>query len=649
MIENAGLEDWFNAVKVYLSKEIGGAESFHLWQAGQAIADIARRVRFYSGLIRDIEACKSLPEDDKPERLTAVEEASKYDRVPVDIKTFIEYPQYLDKLNQVYPKVMEHLIECNNGNYVEVVFTGGIGSGKTTAALYTIAYQLYLLSCMSSPHRQFGLDTSSEILFIFQSINAKLAKQLDYNRFRAMIEEAPYFKHHFPFKKDIESKLIFPNRIEVVPVSGQETAAIGQNVIGGLIDELNYMSVVEKSALSVDGGAYDQAVALYNSIARRRKSRFASRGQLPGILCLVSSKKYPGQFTDKKEEEAKKELKDNGKTTIYIYDKRVWQIAPAGRFGKGRFTVFIGDVSRKPRVVEPHEKKYYEHEPDMLMEIPYEYRGDFDDDIINALREIAGVSTLARHPFFVNTDAVTRCFGKTKSILTDQWVDFKHTRTKAIPKLIKLPQYKRYCHIDLGLTGDSAGVAVGHVPRFKKVKHGDHEEMLPIVKLDFVLEVRPPKNDEIHFENIRQLLYKLRELGLPITWVSLDSYQSVDTLQILRSRGFITGLLSMDKTRLPYEIMKTAAYDGRLWLPEHDKLKLEMVSLEDNPEDGKIDHPANGSKDLSDAVAGVTSGLTMRREIWFQHGIHTNQIPESIKYHKDKLKSNEQHPGITVN
>ena len=56
--------------------------------------------------------------------------------------------------------------------------------------------------------------------------------------------------------------------------------------MGGLIDELNYMSVVEKSKVAVDKGTYDQAILLYNSIARRRKSRFMENGKLPGILCL---------------------------------------------------------------------------------------------------------------------------------------------------------------------------------------------------------------------------------------------------------------------------------------------------------------------------------------------------------------------------
>ena len=34
-----------------------------------------------------------------------------------------------------------------------------------------------------------------------------------------------------------------------------------------------------------------------------------------------------------------------------------------------------------------------------------------------------------------------------------------------------------------------------------------------------------------------------------------------------------------------------------------------------------MDHPPHGSKDLADALAGVVYGLTMRCEVWWQHGV----------------------------
>jgi len=557
----------------------------------------------------------------------------KYKRLPVPANVFIAEDTLLGTPNALYPEIMKCMLELNNGKYTEAVLTGSIGCGKTTLALYTTAYQLYLLSCLRTPHEQFGLDPASEIIFIFQSINAGLAKQVDFARFKAMVENSEYFTKHFMFDKNLESKLKFPNRIEVIPVSGQETAAIGQNVIGGVIDELNYMAVTERSKNSVDGGTYDQAVALYNSLARRRKSRFMSKGSLPGVLCLVSSKRYPGQFTDIKMDEAETEIERDGKTTIYVYDKRSWDVIPPDRFLGGRFNVFIGDESKKPYILKNEKDlKRHKDELELVISVPVEYRTEFETDIMNSLREIAGVSTLAKHPFMVNTEKVAEAFQPNHlSILSRELVDFKDTQLAIYPDRFRDLQEPRWVHLDLALTGDSAGISMGYIKNFKSIKRGELEnEILPNIKMDFTLEIEPPKGDEIQFHKLRSLIYKLSEYGVIIKWVSLDSFQSSDFLQILRVKGYKTGLISLDRTTMPYNILKTCIYDGRLTTPEHPKLKHELLSLEIDQKKGKIDHPSTSTKDVSDSLGGVVYGLTTRKELWFKHGISFNKVPQSV-------------------
>ena len=555
-------------------------------------------------------------------QMTVEEAEHLYLRPPVDIETFINSPQYMNKRGTVFPAVMEELARINSGQYVEVIFTGGIGSGKTTGALYTNAYQLYLLSCMRNPHEQFGLDPASEILLIFQNKTAQLAKDVSFSRFKPMIESSPYFQRNFMYDTKVKAKCVFPRRIEVVPVSGLESAAIGQNVMGGLIDELNYMDVVKESRRSVDEGIYDQAIAIYNSIARRRKSRFMQQGRLPGILCLVSSRRYPGQFTDKKEEEARTDR------TIYVYDKRTWDIRPDAYSG-ATFEVFIGDLSRRPRILDPMEVAQVPAE--LRRSIPEEHRTEFENDIINALREVAGVSTLASHPFFVNQEKVAAMFGTRPSVLSEVEVDFAVRKLKILPSRFRDLEHPRWVHVDLGLTGDAAGVACGYVQKFIKVPRDLSNETLPIINIDFTLRVVPPRNDEINFEKIRTLLYKLRDQGMEIRWVSFDSFQSRDSIQILRQKGFMTGLVSVDKDTHPYDVLKTAVYDRRVATPGHDHLLRELLSLERVPLKDKIDHPEKGSKDVADALCGCVYGLTMRRSIWLEHGVSIFEIPSTIR------------------
>jgi len=568
-------------------------------------------------------------------KISEIEE--KYARLPVPIQVFIESENYMDSKGILYPTIMRDIKVLNNGNYSEAVLTGAIGSGKTTLALYTTAYQLYLLSCMRNPHAYFGLDTASEIMFIFQSINAGLAKQVDYERFKSMIETSPYFQKHYNFDKNILSKLKFSNRIEVAPITGQETGAIGQNVIGGVIDELNFMAVIKDSTQSRDGGTYDQAVSLYNSVSRRRKSRFMVRGSLPGVLCLVSSKRYPNQFTDVKIKEAAKEIEETGSTSIYVYDKATWDVMPKEKFSGKWFKVYIGDDTKKPRVIDKGDTITADMEA-KIIKVPVEYRKEFETDIMNSLRDIAGVSTLATHPYMVNTDAVSGCFHKEhKSLLSRTEVDFVATQLEIYPERIINKSDYRWVHIDLGVTGDAAGFVMGHVTGFKAILRGDMEEVLPLVHVDCSLAIQPPKGGEIMFHKIRTLIYKLSELGVPIKWVSFDSFQSVDSIQILKNKGYMCGRISMDRTCEPYDILKQAMYDDRVTLPEHKRLQVELVSLERDAKKDKIDHPPAGTKDISDSLAGVVSGLTMRSEIWYKHGINPTQIPTYLKQKKDNM------------
>jgi hypothetical protein len=550
----------------------------------------------------------------------------KYLHTPITPEQFLDDDEFLGEGGHLYPMVRECFLELNNpeGNYQEAVLTGGIGSGKTTLALYSQAYQLYLLSIMANPHEVFDLDATSEILLVFQSIKASLAKVVDFDRFKGLIEGIPYFTKNFPFNPDLSSKLMFPNRIQVIPVAGTETAAIGQNVIGGILDEVNYMAVIEKSSQSVDSGTYDQAVALYNSVSRRRKSRFLRQGKLPGLLCLVSSKRYPGQFTDIKEAEAKED------PTIYVYDKRTWEVKPPGTYSGKDFFIFIGDQFRRPRILD-NDEKVSQKDRDLVMAVPVEHRTDFDRDILSALREIAGVSTLALHPFINNTDAIGRCVRKSmQNMSLIDGADFVTHKVKLRSKAMReSSKFFRWVHIDLGLTSDSAGIVMGHVPKFVRVRRGLTEiELLPMIHIDLILEIRPPANGEVNFAKIRELVYLMTEMGVPIRWVTYDSYQSRDSLQILRSKGYTTGLLSMDSTPIPYDVLKTGLYDTRVRMPRHDKLVHELSTLERDPKTSKVDHPPNSSKDISDALAGVVYGLSTRREVYAQHEVAVSSIPQ---------------------
>lgn len=549
--------------------------------------------------------------------------SSDWRELPVDFRTFVESPKYMNKPATLWPAVIKVGGEINSGKYVECVLTGAIGVAKTTLALYTQAYQTYLLSCMKDMHRTFDLDSSSEIVIVFQSINKQAATDVDYRRLRDMIGNAPYFAEKFPYDKNRETDMRFPRNVWIKPVAGHDQAAIGQNVIGGILDEINFAAVVERSKMATDGGTYNQAKQNYQAIARRRESRFMQQGELPGMLCLVSSRKYPGQFTDEKEDEAKRNPR------IYIYDKRIWELRPE-RFCGTKFRVFLGDLSRKPRVLRDDEEVHAQ-EAALVMEIPIEFKHQFAEQLTGSIRDIAGIATQAMNPFMQNTDAISEAFSKVKSIASRPEVDFFLTKPLIYPKRFINLEHPRFAHLDLAMTRDACGLAIGHCPGFKPVKRGEMVEVLPVIQYDLLLAIRAPRGGEIEFSKIRELLYTLRRLGLPIKWVSADNkMMSNDMLQILHQHNFTVGWKSMDTDTEGYDVLKQALYDRRVLAPEHALAQRELVRLEIDPATNKIDHPTSGSKDVSDAMAGVAYGLTMQRVTWVKHGVPIRVRPSIV-------------------
>ena len=565
--------------------------------------------------IDSFKKANGLSDQDMAQMLVYFQGQDKYTQKVVGIREFIEWKGFLNAKGVVYPEIMKCLEELNSGKYSEAVLTGSIGAGKSSVALYTNAYQLYLLSCMKDPHREFGLDPSSEIVFIFQNLNMNLAKSVDYERFRALIDGSPYFQKHFSYDHDITSELRFPNRIIVKPVVGTISGAIGHNVIGGLIDEINFGQIVQNSKQSAEGGTYDQAEVLYNSLARRRESRFLKGGKLAGVLCVVSSKRYPGEFTDRKIEEAKTD------PTIYVYDKKIWEVKPKGTFSNTTFRVFTGDMARNPRILEDNEKVPLE-DRHLILDVPVNFRKQFERDIMDALRDIGGVSIRSTQPFLINVEKVKQCFGTHPSILTLGSIDFSKQKLGFYPNKIPNPHLSRFIHADLSLTKDHTGLVMGYVSHFTQMDRGDgYTEMLPVIHIDFVLNIIPPPGGEIDFSKIRLLIYKLRDSGTNIRWVSFDGYQSADMIQQLRHKKFQADNQSVDKTPKPYILLKNALYDGRVRIPEHERLYNELISLEWDENKRKVDHPPTKSKDLADCLAAVVYRHTVARRTWAEHNI----------------------------
>jgi hypothetical protein len=195
----------------------------------------------------------------------------------------------------------------------------------------------------------------------------------------------------------------------------------------------------------------------------------------------------------------------------------------------------------------------------------------------------------------------------------------------------------RHARFDVSLRQDATGFCLAHVAGFKDVQRRDaagnlYRERAPVVVVDFLLRVVPPSGGELMLADNRRLLYELSQMGFSVSKVTLDQFQSVDTIQTLKRNGFNAELLSVDMTTEPYDELRNALYEGRLLFYEYQPLIDELKKLQRNivgsiRKKAKIDHPSGKghSKDVSDALAGVVHTLTeasaMQAMPIFQDGV----------------------------
>ena len=285
---------------------------------------------------------EQLGKDGESDELNSIIE-EVYDEVPVDVETFFTDKDYFGKVGKdLYPKLLDDLIDLFEGDYVEVVLCGAIGWGKSFFTTMTMCRILYEVSCLKNPQAAYDQANGSTLFFPNISITLTQAKRVIFGKIKNALLMSPYFREKFSFSPYAEY-MEFPKNIllSAVAMSG----VMGMDVFAAAMDESNFLDVVEESKMA-RGRKYDAAEVIYSSIARRIKSRFLKRGKLPGKLIMLSSANYPGDFTDRK----KKEAEEN--KLIFVRDYSEWQTKPEGKYLSKRFWVSMGNENEAPKIVE---------------------------------------------------------------------------------------------------------------------------------------------------------------------------------------------------------------------------------------------------------------------------------------------------------
>ena len=591
-------------------------------------------------------------------------------REPVDIVEFAESPQYMNQGAYIRPRIMEHLVRLHaeENYFYEVVLGGGIGIGKNYFADMSLSYDLYKLSCLYSPQAFYELAPGSKIIFIHQSKTEKLAKEVVFEQFGNRLELSGYFPKYFMFDRKFRKVMKFPHLIEVLPISSADTSALGMNVFGAVIDEMNFMSKIKKSTRMLKYGEdeYDQAEVLYRTIIRRMESRFDRLGRLPGKVYLISSANYENDFIDRKEKEAEEN------PHIFTMHMAQWEsfttkdgsLMPKKYSGKFFFV-------RKPS--ENAAGGVYDTRPEVadekdtlnIIEVPIEHKEAFDRDLIGSLRDIAGVA-VTRTSRFISKDYIKKSFSLYESIygkeqiFTEKTIEL--TVNSEVQDLVNTTFLRRLSphgpfgiHIDLAISGDCAGIAICHAIGSRKINvrltyNRDTGEFskeakgsLPIFGVPGLLQVVPPKGGEIELHVLRGLVGIVADY-IPIYWLTMDRHQSASTLQYFRSRNVATGILSVDRSPEAYIETKFAIKEQRVYMARHNVILEEMPLLDQDNTTGKIDHPEGGSKDLSDSLAGAVFSLSNKKASYRLQGL-PKVLPLNVPIPNKRERKESQRPS----
>ena len=572
-----------------------------------------------------------------------------YSEIPVDIITFIEDRKYLgnawhdasgnSKLYPYWKGILEELFPTNTDTAVNnTILSGARGIGKSEIAVTIGAYLMYRAMCLKNPIDYFHLKPSEKLCFAFMNITKALAEEIGISKFQNTIQMSPWFMAHGKITQNNHQDYWNPPDYIDVIIGSQNSDVIGKPILFAFFDEISFirnMNIDEQKRKALD--MIDTAIG-------GMKTRFMHKGKSPALLVLASSKRSEKSFLETHMKKKVESEKDN----VLIVDKAVWDVKPPETYSGKHFNVALGNKFLVSQVIpDGEDTTSWSDKGYKILSVPVEFRANFLDEIDRALCDYAGISS-SEITKYISGEAVKDIIRDdrdnpfVKDIIevgnakddTAQYYDFFDL--SKVPNELK--SRPLFIHLDMSVSGDMTGIA-GVWIKGKKVSADELSQANDLFySLAFSVSVKAPKGRQVSFEKNKNFIYWLREQGFNIKGVSTDSFQSVETGQVLQSKGYNYQQVSVDRvdpsTHIckPYQYFKSTIYEKRLEIYRSQILIDEITDLERNINTGKVDHPEGGHKDVTDAVCAATwSASQHAEEFAFDYGEFLDVIDEQNK------------------
>ena len=551
-----------------------------------------------------------------------------FEERPATIREFIT-ARYINIESELRPGVLEALVgifgEEIDPDWISVkrkaVMTGGIGIGKSTFASIALAYMVHWVYCLKDPQRHFGLMAGTQIAFMMMSTSERNAADVVFDAVKQRIENSPWFKQRCPYDPKFTKRMKFNKNLNILPGGSEETQFEGYNILGGILDEGDSHKKTSRK---------DYADVGLETIESRVESRFMDHQaqKHKGIIIVIGQTKTASGFMSRQLKEVMEDVDGYG-MRMSIWESFGWfnytdnPDDAKNHRETGKRLSFIYDIVRKQIIRKQDaidEGWWTGVDNETYIEVPNAYIKGFLKNPVKALKDLAGIPPASNDPFISLTHKIVEA--------QDLWaermgpaspVDDSSHKPKLADWLHATDRLKRVIHIDLAYSaeGDALGLAMGHVPELIETDEGEEQ---PLIVFDFLLRIHAAPGTEVIFSDVRRLIYELKQdRKYNVKVICMDGFQSTDFKQQMRKKHFTVEDLSVDKKKGPYQDLQDAIYDGRCLFPKYmtflDTQSTELVNIAfkelSQLEDvgNKIDHPPSGSKDVADAMAGVTHYL----------------------------------------
>ena len=519
-------------------------------------------------------------------------------------------------------------IFSNGSKYLIGVFLWGKGSGKDWICAIIMCYMIYILLSMKNPQLFFYMDDREPIRLVNVSGSGSkdAAVEIFFDKFKenilswkwlqnkyAIFEQGRLYNRTDNWKAKprialTDGKLIIADkRIQMLSYGSDNERMEGGNVLVWLMDEASAMK---------DGTKLNNAKRIYSTLRTSATSRFGMRWKGFVLSYPRAEDDFTVRLYNESQNPQASTIPDAINTfsdTIYGSRFATWEVLPPQKYSGRRFT-FEG------------------------MQIPVELFDDFDKYPEESKAKFACIPPAVEDAFIRYPERITACMVADRAPLlttVDTEVHYKLEGTadeirNYVGKLISwirdrgadAMKVRRVIHVDGGRDDDSAALVMAHgVPMVIKM-YNDKGQMedtyVNKVVVDAIIIWKPDRARklQVSLNSVEALILEMRK-WLNIVKVSYDQWNSQSSMETFHSNG----IMAVEHTIKDndYFELKTMLYNQAVELlpvtytttdgakvPNHEAGVLVQELRKLRLLNGKkVDHPNDGSKDVSDCLAGV--------------------------------------------